>query len=274
MARFPACRATATHYFYENKLESDGSHTPLGLAPLPVLHDERVAPRRLRRRLLLFDRRRRDRGAPLRRQQREAVGRRPRGAHPAGARTIPGRARSAITIDPEAPAEFTLKLRIPGWARGETLAVNGEAVDIGGAQPRLCRAPPAVVARRPRRARPADAGRAGLRPSRRPHGCRPGGAEARPAGLLRRGGRQSGARGQSPPPAARHGARRQRRATDLFDGIVCVAAEAKAADTGDWNGNLYRTEPPAEAPAKMTAVPYYLWNNRGPGRMMVWIPET
>jgi len=32
--------------------------------------------------------------------------------------------------------------------------------------------------------------------------------------------------------------------------------------------------PAAEAPAKMTAVPYYLWNNRGPGRMMVWIPES
>src|SRR4029077_20161780 len=45
---------------------------------------------------------------------------------------------------------------------------------------------------------------------------------------------------------------------DLFDGIVCVAAEAKAADTGDWNGNLYRTAPAAEASAKMTAVPYYL----------------
>jgi len=37
---------------------------------------------------------------------------------------------------------------------------------------------------------------------------------------------------------------------------------------------LYRTSPPRQAPATLTALPYYLWANRGQGSMVVWIPET
>jgi DUF1680 family protein len=60
---------------------------------------------------------------------------------------------------------------------------------------------------------------------------------------------------------------------DLFDGIVALAAEANLAEVRDWDGNLYRAAPPAEEPAGMIAIPYYLWSNRGQGRMAVWIPE-
>ena len=35
-----------------------------------------------------------------------------------------------IEIDPEAPAAFDLKLRIPGWAKGATTAVNGEPIAL------------------------------------------------------------------------------------------------------------------------------------------------
>ena len=75
-----------THYFYENPLESDGSHTRWALAHLPLLHDERLAPRRLGRRLLLLDRRRRHRRPPLRRQHRHARSRRHAGHDPADSR--------------------------------------------------------------------------------------------------------------------------------------------------------------------------------------------
>ena len=30
---------------------------------------------------------------------------------------------------------------------------------------------------------------------------------------------------------------------------------------------------PAHVPTRLIAVPYYLWNNRGKGTMMVWLPE-
>ncbi|WP_366513104.1 hypothetical protein, partial [Mesorhizobium sp.] len=34
---------------------------------------------------------------------------------------------------------------------------------------------------------------------------------------------------------------------------------------------LYRTEAPAVEEAKITAVPYFSWDNRDPGEMLVWI---
>ncbi|HEY9723789.1 MAG TPA: hypothetical protein V6D47_17390, partial [Oscillatoriaceae cyanobacterium] len=60
---------------------------------------------------------------------------------------------------------------------------------------------------------------------------------------------------------------------DLFDGIVTLVAEGSAV-AGDWRDDLYRTSPPEIAPATWTAVPYFLWNNRAPGAMAVWIPEA
>jgi DUF1680 family protein len=59
---------------------------------------------------------------------------------------------------------------------------------------------------------------------------------------------------------------------DLFGGIVTTVADGALSDTTEWNG-LYRERPPARRPAALTAVPYYIWNNRGPNRMTVWIPE-
>jgi DUF1680 family protein len=35
--------------------------------------------------------------------------------------------------------------------------------------------------------------------------------------------------------------------------------------------SLYADEPPAKQEIKVTAVPYYAWNNRGPGEMLVWV---
>jgi DUF1680 family protein len=61
---------------------------------------------------------------------------------------------------------------------------------------------------------------------------------------------------------------------DLFDGIVTVVADARAANADAWNGALYGTAPPDEEPITMTAVPYFLWSNRGPNPMTVWIPES
>ena len=61
--------------------------------------------------------------------------------------------------------------------------------------------------------------------------------------------------------------------SDLFDGIVQLTAAAQAVDEAEF-APLYRTSPPREAPATLTALPYYLWANRGQGSMVVWIPES
>ena len=98
-------------------------------------------------------------------------------------------------------------------------------------------------------------------------------AEARPAGLLPGAGRQRQDAGRDAAGCRATRALKTRPRADLFDGIVAVVADAEAADAGDWDGDLYRPAPPREATAKLTAVPYYIWNNRGPNPMLVWIPE-
>jgi DUF1680 family protein len=53
-----------------------------------------------------------------------------------------------------------------------------------------------------------------------------------------------------------------------------VTAEASRVDDATWEDTLYRPAPPAQVPARLVAVPYYLWSNRGTGTMTVWLPEV
>ena len=60
---------------------------------------------------------------------------------------------------------------------------------------------------------------------------------------------------------------------DLFDGIVTIVGDAAVADSGAWGAELYRAAPVDLEQAGLTALPYFLWSNRGPNRMAFWIPE-
>jgi hypothetical protein len=188
--------------------------------------------------------------------------------------TYPWSGDIRIEVAPEAPFEFALKLRIPGWAREAKASVNGDAIPIE----RATKDGYLTITRRwqagdvislelpmpPERiyAHPSvrmDVGRVALK--RGPlvycieEADNPGG----PVQRLK-----------LPRPAR---VKTERRG-DLFDGIVTLTADAvRLADDG-WQGTLYRHDPPAEKPATLTALPYYLWNNRGPGSMLVWLAET
>ena len=134
-----------------------------------------------------------------------------------------GRARSSRPSS-------TLKLRIPGWARGAKASVNGAAGRGRGGDPqRLPDDLAALAGGRRRRARSADAGRAHLRASGGAHGCRARRAEARTAGLLRRGGRQSRRAGAAPASCRGSSEIKAERRDDLFDGIVTLVGRRDAA---------------------------------------------
>jgi DUF1680 family protein len=60
----------------------------------------------------------------------------------------------------------------------------------------------------------------------------------------------------------------------LLDGVVVIEGEALVIDAGDWEGQLYRIQPPSYRPATLRAIPYYAWDNRAPGAMTVWLPEV
>jgi DUF1680 family protein len=177
----------------------------------------------------------------------------------------------SINIDPATPAVFDVKLRIPGWARSFGLKVNGETAEVTPVNgyvtlhrtwakgdsitldlpmpPERLYANPGVI---------MDVGRVALK--RGPlvycieEADNPGGAVQR-LKLPRDAELKSTTR------------------SDLFGGTVTLTAPAKAIDITDWR-DLYRTLPPTESDATLTAVPYYLWANRGRGSMMVWMPES
>jgi uncharacterized protein len=63
----------------------------------------------------------------------------------------------------------------------------------------------------------------------------------------------------------------------ILGGITILEAQGKAVDMRAWGEELYRAIPVDGlplSPLRLTAVPYYVWANRGPGAMRVWIPAA
>jgi DUF1680 family protein len=177
-----------------------------------------------------------------------------------------------IEVEPGTPFAFGLKLRIPGWAHGFDVAVNGEPVAgakaadgyltisrrwaAGDRVSLVLPMPPERIYAHP--AVRMDVGRFALK--RGPlvycveEADNPGGPVQR-LKLPRDVALQPQQRG------------------DLFGGIVTLAGPGVRLDDAGWKETLYRPETPAESPTQVTALPYYLWNNRGPGSMLVWLVE-
>ncbi|HHT49246.1 MAG TPA: glycoside hydrolase family 127 protein [Firmicutes bacterium] len=61
---------------------------------------------------------------------------------------------------------------------------------------------------------------------------------------------------------------------DLLGGVPVITGEAVRITGDDWGDSLYANQPPAQVKTEITAVPYFAWNNRGNGEMLVWIRET
>jgi hypothetical protein len=180
----------------------------------------------------------------------------------------------AIEVDAQAPTAFTLKLRIPHWARGATCAVNGAPVDMTAnavngylSIARTWTTGDRVTLDLPMPAEriyahPAvskDVSRVALKRGPLVYCCE---EVDNPGGKVQ----------QLELP--REAALAVEERADLFDGVVTLVADARRLDGADWNGTLYRTDPPRAVPARLTALPYYLWNNREPGSMQVWLSEA
>ena len=62
---------------------------------------------------------------------------------------------------------------------------------------------------------------------------------------------------------------------NLFGGIPVITAKAQRRNTSGWDRTLYR---PAGSSlfqdTVITAIPYFMWANREPGEMLVWIREV
>ncbi|GAK50771.1 hypothetical protein U14_02012 [Candidatus Moduliflexus flocculans] len=58
---------------------------------------------------------------------------------------------------------------------------------------------------------------------------------------------------------------------NLFGGAVIITGEAKRLDETDWDDVLYRPVSTQFKPITLTAIPYGLWGNRASGEMAVWL---
>jgi DUF1680 family protein len=60
---------------------------------------------------------------------------------------------------------------------------------------------------------------------------------------------------------------------NTLGGVVIVEGDALFADSDNWEGAIYQdAESVKSRRTRIRAIPYYAWDNRSPGRMMVWIP--
>ncbi|NLE66964.1 MAG: glycoside hydrolase family 127 protein [Lentisphaerae bacterium] len=178
----------------------------------------------------------------------------------------------SIRLDVDGPADFALALRLPGWCRRPAVRVNGRAVRL-----------PAVTrrgyARISRTWKAGDIVELSLpMPVER--------VEAHPAVrsdagkiALQRGPLvycleevDNGARLHDLrlPSKSRLTAKYEPR---LLGGAVAVTGRAFRRSAAGWDGRLYRADRSAGRAANIKAVPYFLWNNRAPGEMLVWIRE-
>jgi DUF1680 family protein len=61
---------------------------------------------------------------------------------------------------------------------------------------------------------------------------------------------------------------------DLLGGIVAITGSAIRVEPTEWGDQLYKPQNEAhlkETPFVFTAIPYFLWANREPGEMRVWM---
>jgi DUF1680 family protein len=57
----------------------------------------------------------------------------------------------------------------------------------------------------------------------------------------------------------------------LLGGCTVLKGTALLDSDQDWRGTLYREAKPSQKQMKITAIPYHLWDNRQAGEMLVWL---
>jgi DUF1680 family protein len=174
-----------------------------------------------------------------------------------------------IVLNLDAPQDFTLALRVPGWTRGASVRVNGEVQ-------------PAVAdrgyLRLSRTWSDGDAIALDLPMEPERIWANPNVLAGRGRVALRRGPlvycTEAAETPQVPFVTLPRSAALAAVPHDALGGTVAITAEAQAIDMGAWDDRLYSTRPPAGGPVTLSAIPYFLWANRGPSRMQVWLQET
>lgn len=177
----------------------------------------------------------------------------------------PANGRIKLMVAPEAQMDFTLSLRVPHWADRAQVTVNGAAQDM---------TPQTGYLRLQRRWKPGDEVVLTLDMTPRRVFAHPSvtGDQGRVA--LMRG-------------PLLYCLEEVDNGADLNSLILSDTADLTAGPPGDPGNSipltapglreqpagaaLYCTQPPQRRQALLTAIPYYAWDNRAPGAMLVWL---
>jgi uncharacterized protein len=184
----------------------------------------------------------------------------------------PWREKMTLALGLTGPLVFTLALRLPGWCRAPQVRLNGRRIRLAGAvlrgylylrrewQPRdrvelVFPMPVERLAAHPRVRH--NAGRVALQRGPLVYCVEEVDSGANLNGL------------QLPATARLRAVFRP----DLLGGTIVITGRALRRAEAAWGNRLYQ---PAEleksVPARVQAIPYCLWANRGAGEMLVWIP--
>jgi DUF1680 family protein len=177
----------------------------------------------------------------------------------------------SITLAPDQPTEFELAVRIPGWSPGATLRLNGKTLLRGDM------VIDAGYARIRRRWSKGDWVEIDLKMAAERIHAHPDVADDAGRVALRRGPLLYCLEGaDNPVPLHRLILADRATVTPQFDGallggMMTLLATASSEAGAGWENTLYRNVPPQRAPAVIKAVPYFAWDNREAGEMLVWI---
>lgn len=173
--------------------------------------------------------------------------------------------RITVTLTPETPVEFTLSLRVPGWAKGFSLAVNGEASDAK---------PENGYLRLQRRWTAGDRVELDLQMEPEMLYAHQKVAPDQGRVALLRGPlvycvEETDNKAPLNAYVLKDDARMR---LDHAEGLGdAVALEIEAIFESQPTDALYVTTPPERKSVSLKAIPYYLWDNRAPGAMLVWL---
>jgi DUF1680 family protein len=187
----------------------------------------------------------------------------------------PWEGRVRLTVEETSGATWPLHVRIPGWAQGIDVSVNGSPA------PALLRR--SGYLRLEREWKSGDTVDIELAMESRLVEAHPHVESARGCVAIERGPLVYCIEGADHPGREvldlqidTKAPLTARRDNKLLDGITIVQASGFQVDVSSWRGQLSRPHRDGSSlprqPADLIAIPYYAWANREPGAMRVWIP--
>lgn len=178
-----------------------------------------------------------------------------------------------ITVRTSDPIQFELALRVPGWCRSYTLAVNDQAQSIttengyavierqwrdGDRVTLVLEMPVERIVSHPDIRQ--DAGQVALQRGPVVYCLEEVDNGVRLANVA----------------IPRTNALQVSFEAELFGGINIITGEAVRIEPAAWPGGMYQPRAVVDdthSPFRFKAIPYYLWANRDPGEMRVWVRE-